>query len=136
MARLTYRAARARAANGLELGLRVATAIRQENDPPRPYLRAVQIRERGMFGDPGEANPPPASRRPVRPIGPRPWASKPASSAEQTTLDGESVRLPGPPDPPPVQRGQQQALPVMVARSYRSKAWAGTVTEPPLDLEA
>jgi hypothetical protein len=137
VARITYAAARARAANGLELGLRVATAIRKENDHPPGRLdkhqRAQVIVERGTYSDPGEASPPPARRSapPVRPIGPRPWATR-SSSPAQLGLDGTAQPLPPPPSPPPLPARQLGLeLPAM-STSYHSPAWGGTVTQAPL----
>lgn len=70
--------------------------------------------------------------RPVQPIGPRPWASKPTSSpAAQATLDGESVPLPPPPRPPAplAPSGSQLGLELDIPKTYHSPAWGGTVTE-------
>ena len=58
---------------------------------------------------------------------------------EQYSLDGEVVEdtstatstIP----PAPARPGQQLALPVTVAKTYRSRAWKGTVTEEPLPLD-
>jgi hypothetical protein len=142
-----YATARARAANYAEMGKRVAPAINHgENRPAKSFLRAQTIVERGTYGDPGECDPPLSMRQQrirdhggpsVQPLGPRPWSSKPASGAAQLDLSGaESTLPPTPPsDPTPARRGQQLGLPVTVARSYRSKAWGGTVTEPPLGWE-
>jgi len=143
-----YATARARAANYAELGKRVAPSINHgENRPAKPFLRAQTIVERGTFGDPGEADPPLSMRQQrirdhggpsVRPIGPRPWVSSSTSpAAAQLDLDGKPVESSPPPTPPAPQSapGQQLGLPMTVARSYRSKAWGGTVTETPLALD-
>ena len=186
MARLSYATARARAANGLELGLRVATAIRVENDEARrhPVKTMQALVDRGRYGDPREADPPLSIRQqqerdarqlygrkadgspvtelehhsltarriaherreqaalqpaasPVRPIGPRPWATSSSSadtSGQQLDLSGQPVPASRPPadNSPPPGRSQQLALSMTVAKSYHSKAWGGQVTEPPL----
>lgn len=72
-----------------------------------------------------------------------PPATKPSSTEQPAQLDLTGGTVPTGPRPDPTGgrftgpgSGQQQALPVTVARSYRSKAWGGTVTESPLDLTA
>jgi hypothetical protein len=71
----------------------------------------------------------------------QPPTSPPADTSPgsgQMDLDRNVVES-GPPRTPGPSfeslRGQQQALPVTVPRAYHSKAWGGTVTEPPLPEE-